>query len=97
MDFVESIKGEGVILETKSMGVGSKPISPMVIEVDRENPHKNIEKLDIEIPVMTPRIQREYKNLVNLNVSSFGNNKVKVKTFTEEQKREIVFKDDIDW
>lgn len=96
MDFVESIKGEGVILEKKAMGVGAKPIAPMVIEVDKENPHKNIEKLDIELPVMTPRIQREYKNLGNLDVSSFENSKVKVKIFSEEEKREIVFKDVVD-
>lgn len=93
MDFVESIKGEGVILEKKSMGTGAKPISPMVIEVDKDNPKKDIEKLDIEIPVMSPRIQREYKNLANLDVSLFGNLKVKVKKFSEEEKREIVFKD----
>lgn len=96
MDFVESIKGEGVILEKKSMGEGSKAIAPTVIEVDRENPHKDIEKLDIELPVMTPRIQREYKNLANLNVSTFGNPKVTVKVFSEEEKREIVFKDVVD-
>jgi len=93
MDFVESIKGEGVILEKKAMGSGAKPIAPMVIEVDRDNPKKDIEKLDIEIPVMSPRIQREYKNLTELDVSKFGNKKVKVKTFSEEEKREIVFKD----
>jgi type III restriction enzyme len=93
MDFVESIKGEGVILETKAMGSGAKPIAPMVIEVDRDNPKKDIEKLDIEIPVMSPRIQREYKNLTELDVSKFGNRKVKIKTFSEEEKREIVFKD----
>lgn len=93
MDFVESIKGEGVILEKKLMGTGAKPISPMVIEVDKDNPKKDIEKLDIEIPVMSPRIQREYKNLANLDVSLFGNAKVKVKKFSEEEKREIVFKD----
>jgi len=96
MDFVESIKGEGVILEKKAMGEGSKPITPTVIEVDKDNPHKDIEKLDIELPVMTPRIQREYKNLANLDVSTFGNPKVKVKTFSEEEKREIVFKDVVD-
>ena len=93
MDFVESIKGEGVILEKKAMGTGAKPIAPMVIEVDKDNPNKDIEKLDIEIPVMSPRIQREYKNLAELDVSKFGNKKVKVKTFSEEEKREIVFKD----
>ena len=93
MDFVESIKGEGVLLEKRLMGGGTKPISPMVIEVDKENTSKDIEKLDIEIPVMTARIQREYKNLANLDVASFGNEKVKVKTFSEQEKREIVFKD----
>lgn len=96
MDFVESIKGEGVILEQKAMGAGSKSIAPTVIEVDKENPHKDIEKLDIEVPVMSPRIQREYKNLANLDVSTFGNQKVKVKEFTEQEKREIVFKDVVD-
>lgn len=96
MEFVESINEEGVILENKSMGKGSKPIAPTVIEVDRDNPHKNIKKLDIELPVMTPRIQREYKNLASLNVSKFGNKRVKVKVFTEEEKREIVFKDVVD-
>lgn len=93
MDFVESIKGEGVLLEKRLMGGNSKPISPMVIEVDKENSKKDIEKLDIEIPVMTPRIQREYKNLADLDVAQFGNDKVAVKTFSEQEKREIVFKD----
>lgn len=93
MDFVESIKGEGVLLEKRLMGGGTKPVSPMVVEVDKGNTSKDIEKLDIEIPVMTARIQREYKNLVNLNVASFGNEKVKVKAFSEQEKREIVFKD----
>jgi type III restriction enzyme len=93
MDFVESIKGEGVLLEKRLMGAGTKPISPMVIEVDKQNEKKDIEKLDIEIPVMTPRIQREYKNLGQLDVSKFGNERVVVKTFSEQEKREIVFKD----
>ena len=96
MDFVESIKGEGVLLEKQLMGSGSKPITPMVVEIDKNNPKKDIEKLDIEIPVMSPRIQREYKNLADLDVSSFGNKKVKIKTFSEQEKREIVFKDIVD-
>lgn len=93
MDFVESIKGEGVILEKKLMGKGSRPITPMVIEIDRDNPKKDIEKLDIEVPQLTPRIQREYKNLAELDPSKFSNQKVAVKTFSEQEKREIVFKD----
>jgi len=96
MEFVESINGEGVILEKRAMGTGAKAITPMVIEVDKDNPRKDIEELDIEIPVMSPRIQREYKNIAELDVSKFGNKRVKVKTFSEEEKREIVFKDVVD-
>lgn len=93
MEFVESIQGEGVILEKKAMGTGSRPIAPIVVEVDTENPNKNIEKLDIEIPQMSPRIQRDYKNLSILNPSTFSNEKVPVKVFSDQEKREIVFKD----
>lgn len=93
MDFVSSITSEGVVLEKRAMGAGTAPVSPMVIEVDKENEKKDIEKLDIEIPVMTARIQREYKNLANLDVSTFGNEKVKIKTFSEQEKREIIFKE----
>lgn len=93
MDFVESIKSEGVELEHRKMGEGSSPNAPLVVEVDRENLKKDIEKLDIEIPVLTPRIYREYKNLSELDVSTFGHKKLPIKKFTEEEKREIVFRD----
>ncbi len=93
MDFVESIKSEGVILEHKAMGDGTGPTAPVVIEVDRENFKKDIEKLDIEIPVLSPRIYREYKNLSNIDPSKFVFDKVEYKSFGEEEKREIVFKD----
>ena len=93
MDFVESIKSEGVELEHQSMGEGSKPKAPLVVEVDNENVKKDIEKLDIEIPVLSPRIYREYKNLSNLNVANFDHKKVELKDFPESEQREIVFRD----
>ncbi len=93
MDFVESIQAEGVVLERKPMGEGTEAKTPLVIEIDKENEKKDTETLDIEIPIMTPRIYREYKNLAHLNVSAFGNKKVPYKQFSEEEQREIVFKD----
>jgi type III restriction enzyme len=93
MEFVESIQAEGVVLEQKPMGEGSKPKAPLVIEVDNENEKKNLDALDIEIPVMTPRIYREYKNLVEIDTESQRNKKVPYKHFSEEEQREIIFKD----
>ncbi|MDW7727518.1 MAG: DEAD/DEAH box helicase family protein [Candidatus Methanoperedens sp.] len=92
MDFVESIKDEGVELERNAMGQGTKPKSPLIVEVDNENMKKDIDKLDIQIPVLTPRIQREYKNLSELDASKFKHKKVNIVTFNDEEKREIVFK-----
>jgi type III restriction enzyme len=93
MDFVESIQSEGVELERKAMGTGTPPKAPIIIEVDEENNKKDIDKLDIEIPVMSPRVYREYKNLEELNPVSFGNKTIEYHTFTDEEMREIVFKD----
>lgn len=93
MDFVESIKSEGVELERRKMGEDSTPKTPIVIEIDNENLKKDVEKLDIIIPVLTPRIVREYKNLSLLDVSSFKIKKLNIINFSEEEKREIVFKD----
>lgn len=96
MEFVESIKAEGVELEKRRMDRSGSPITPTVIEVDHENVKKDIENLDIELPVLTPRIQREYKNLNLLNIAIFKHEKIAVKQFSEEEKKEIVFKEVID-
>lgn len=93
MDFVESIQAEGVELERAAMGEGTKPKTPLVVEVDHENDKKDIDALDIEIPVMTPRVYREYKSLAELNPNALGHQKVVYLEFTEEEQREIVFKD----
>ena len=93
MEFVESIQAEGVVLERKPMGPGTAPKTPLVVEIDNENTNKDIEALDIEIPIMTPRVYREYKNLADLNISSLTYTKVTFRQFSEEEQREIVFKD----
>lgn len=93
MDFVESIQAEGVVLERKPMGEGTQPQAPIVVEIDKENVKKDIEALDIEIPVLTPRIYREYKNLGDLEVGALRHQRVAYRQFSEEERREIVFKD----
>jgi len=93
MDFVESIQAEGVVLEHKPMGENTAPKTPLVVEVDQENEKKDLDALDIEIPVLTPRVYREYKNLAALDMSVIGHQPVLYLQFTDEQQREIVFKD----
>lgn len=93
MDFVESIQAEGVVLERKPMGEGTQAKTPLVVEVDRENEKKDMDALDIEIPVLTPRVYREYKNLADLDINTLGHQRIPYRQFSEEEQREIVFKD----
>lgn len=93
MEFVESIQAEGVELERKAMGEGTKPKAPLVVEVDNENSNKDLDALDIEIPILTPRVYREYKNLGDLKTESMSFQTVAYLEFSEEEQREIVFKD----
>ncbi|MCH8876678.1 MAG: DEAD/DEAH box helicase family protein [Chloroflexi bacterium] len=93
MDFVESIQAEGVILERKAMGEGTGAKTPLLVEVDKDNVNKDIDALDIEIPVLTPRVYREYKNLDDLDITAIGHQRLAFLQFSEEEQREIVFKD----
>lgn len=95
LDFVASIEREGVTFEHKPMGLGTPANAPIVIEVDKENKAKDLDALDIEIPVLTPRIYREYKNLSELEPSNFKHKKVEIKTFSETEQRDIIFRDTV--
>jgi type III restriction enzyme len=93
MDFVESIQAEGVVLERKPMGEGTQPKTPLVVEIDQDNVKKDIDTLDIEILVLTPRVYREYKNLGDLDATALEHQRVAYLQFSEQEQREIVFKD----
>ncbi|MGH8042827.1 MAG: DEAD/DEAH box helicase [Rudaea sp.] len=96
MDFVESIRSEGVDLEYRPMGQGAARKDSLIVEVDSENAAKDLDTLDIAIPKLTRRFNREYKNLDALDPATFGNAKLPLKPFTTEQTREIVFKTMLD-
>ncbi|HED03422.1 MAG TPA: type III restriction endonuclease subunit R, partial [Candidatus Fraserbacteria bacterium] len=93
MEFVESIQAEGVVLERKAMGEGTAPKTPLVVEIDRENEKKDLAALEIEIPVLTPRVYREYKDLGDLDAAALSHHRVAYLEFSEEEQREIVFRD----
>lgn len=93
MEFVESIQAEGVQLERKPMGEGTAAKTPLVIEVDEGKDEEELEKLEIEIPVLSPRVYREYKNLASLDVRNLPHRPVAYQHFSEADQREIIFKD----
>ena len=92
IQFVENVQKEGLALEYESMGERSLPKAPLIVEVDSDNPNKDISSLNICIPVLTPRFYRDYKSLSDLDVSKFKIEKREFQTFPLEEKRRIDFK-----
>lgn len=92
MEFVESIQSEGVTFERVPMGAGAGARDSVVVEVDTENPEKDLEALDISIPRLTRRFHRDFKNLDSLDPAALGNRRLPLKPFSQEETREIVFK-----
>ena len=91
LDFIESIKSAGISLEKRSMGGPDvAPPGPAIIEIDRS---KDIEALDIEIPVLSPSVIREYKNLEKLDVDKFKFKPSPFRDFTPAEQKNILFRD----
>nr|VFK57730.1 MAG: type III restriction enzyme [Candidatus Kentron sp. TUN]VFK66256.1 MAG: type III restriction enzyme [Candidatus Kentron sp. TUN] len=97
MEFVESIQAEGVILEQQAMGEATPAKAPLVVEIDHDNGNKDIDALDIEIPVLTARLYREYGNLADLDPGAMlveaGMKPLTYQQFNKEEQREIVFRE----
>jgi len=74
------------------MGQGVKRNESLIVEVDTQNESKNLDALDIPLPKLTRRFNREFKNLDDLDPAKFGNQLLPLKSFTPEETREIVFK-----
>jgi type III restriction enzyme len=92
MEFVESIRSEGVEFDEVSMGSGTPGQGPLVIEVDSANPHKDIAALDIDIPVLARRFAREYKQLELLDPFADPRPRLPLRAFGSAEQRDIVFK-----
>ena len=75
MDFVESIQNEGVTFERVPMGGdgGRARQDSLVVEVDTENGDKDIDALDIALPRLARRFNREFKERTWSDPSAFGN------------------------
>ena len=63
MEFVESIQSEGVHVRIRANGRGTVRHESLIVEVDTQNPEKDLDELDIPLPKLTRRFSREFKNL----------------------------------
>lgn len=93
LEFVESLKSEGIDFEYSPMGPGSKGKNPIIIEVDRDHPDKDLDHLDIPIPILSPRFYKEFKRLDQLDIDQMTFEPAPFRNFTPDQLKEIVFKD----
>lgn len=91
IDFIESIKKEGVELERTAMGAGTPPKAPTVVEIPREKAARS--ELDIVFPMLKPRYYRNFKNLEFLDLSSLQFTPVPYREFSAGEQRQIVFRE----
>ena len=96
MEFVESIQIEGVSFEHVPMGADAQRKEMITVEVDSENKNKDLTRLDIQLPRLSRRYHREFKNLEALDHSTLGNQRLSLKQFSPDETREIVFKTMLD-
>jgi type III restriction enzyme len=96
MEFVETIQSEGVTFDQVPMGAGATRKDSLIVEVDTESLDKNLAYLEIPIPKLSRRFQREFKDLHALDPAVLGNKRLPLKSFTPEETREIVFKTMLD-
>lgn len=87
-EFVRQLEQEEVSFERERM---TEPPTFKAIFVES---HK-VADYDIEIPMLTPIISRETKNISNLSVEKLEKKTIKRKTYSEDEIREIIFVDAI--
>lgn len=96
MDFVESIQNEGVTFDHVPMGAGATRQDSLIVEIDTDDEEKKLDDLEIPIPRLSRRFQRDFKDLNELDPAALGNKRLALKPFTPEETREIVFKTMLD-
>lgn len=93
MDFVESIKIEGVVLPTTTMKTEKEgdDLPPPIVTIYPVD--EKIGEFDISIPVLSSKLDRNWKKLDMIDVDSIKIKPVKMKQFNKEDIKRIVFRD----
>ena len=91
IDYVKRISEEGVELEERPTGSGNPESGPILIEVDSDNPNKDIDELDIEIPDLPKRHGRDFLSLDVLNPKEFEYKPIKSKLIPMKSNKKRLF------
>lgn len=93
VDFVREIEKEGVKLEKVAMGGTSEPKASVVIKIDRDNENKNMDELEINIPILARIIFTDYSKIEQLKAEKISCKPQTYKKFPPNAPREIIFRD----
>jgi type III restriction enzyme len=64
----------------------------MVIEVDSSDPEKDAEALDIELPKLKARIERQFYRFEEIDTAELPKPRKPLRTFSAEEQRDIIFR-----
>ena len=97
IDYVKGISEEGVQLAEIPTGGDNPESGPVLVEIDSDNPNKNINDLDIGIPELSRRHGRDYLTMDLLNPEGFIFSPIKLKNYSiEDQVKKIIFRETLD-
>ena len=88
---IEKLKSEGIVFQYSEMGLSTNSISPLIVEIDSNNLQKDLDTLNIKIPVFSPRLLRAHEKLALIDESTLKNEKAPLKIFNTIELEEIVF------
>ena len=92
-EFVKEIEREGVKLEKVEMNDRSPGQAPLIVAIERDNPNKDMNVLEIEIPQLSRRFVTDFSRALNLTAADIVVQPVQYQQYGKVKSREIVFCD----
>ncbi|NJC27908.1 DEAD/DEAH box helicase [Neolewinella antarctica] len=91
INFIEELQHQGVEFRHADLGArGTRAQAPLLIEIDREKSPEQLHELDIPLPILEPRIVRDYSRLSELDVSAASHQIAQLHDYVGDV-REIIF------
>lgn len=93
VNFIDELKTQGVEFRHADLGRrGTRGQTPIVVEVDAKKSPEELDRLDIPLPILEPRIVRDYGRLSELDVTQASHPVATLQDISGDV-REVIFKD----